>query len=145
MSLPTNDALCAAQVRGGDRTVSESVGHRRQSVLPFNPRRYARAESGPAGYFNLSCGGCRSGFHRYLALEVAFLVRTSDHRTRLQHFLHQIFAAATRTLFRQRFAGGRELALRIISATVESVALARLFFHEVAIFAERTLHPDEVL
>src|SRR5258708_17831311 len=40
---------------------------------------------------------------------------------------------------------GSEFTLRIIAATVECVALARLLFDQVSVLAVGTLHADEVL
>src|SRR5450759_5047734 len=53
--------------------------------------------------------------------------------------------SAIRTLLGDRLRCGGELALRIISASVKSVALARTFFDEFAFFACGALHANEVL
>src|SRR5260370_11521784 len=79
------------------------------------------------------------------ALVVAFFVGAGDHRACLQRFFHQVLAAATGALFRHRFAGGGELALGIISASVKCVSFARFLFHQVALFAKRALHSDKIL
>ena len=52
---------------------------------------------------------------------------------------------AVGTLFGNRLGRRRELALWIISAAVERVALASPLFDEFAIFAIRALHANEVL
>src|SRR5271155_5012293 len=78
-------------------------------------------------------------------LVVALLIRTRDHRSILQEFLHQIFAAATRALFGNRPVRRSELALGIISAPVERVAFAGALLHQIALFALRTLYPNIVL
>src|SRR5579859_3246086 len=82
---------------------------------------------------------------RRRALVVAFLVGTGDDRARLQVLFDQIFAAAARTLFRDRLVRRSELALGIISAAIERVALARTLFDQVAFFAVGTLHANVVL
>src|SRR5579864_21686 len=53
--------------------------------------------------------------------------------------------SATGALLRDRLVGRRELALWIIGAAVESIALARLLFDQFPVFAQRALHTDEVL
>src|SRR5712671_1919383 len=52
---------------------------------------------------------------------------------------------AIRTLFGDGFRRRSEFALRIISAAVKSVALARAFLDEFAFFAFGTLYANEVL
>src|SRR5450432_4807176 len=92
----------------------------------------------------LSGGGGR--FRRWRRpLEVTFLAGARDHRARLQILFDQIFAAATRALLGDRLVRRSELALRIISAAVEGVALARALFNQVAVFALRALHANVVL
>src|SRR3981081_3388665 len=53
--------------------------------------------------------------------------------------------SAIRTLLWDRLCRRSEFALRIISAAVKSVALARAFFDEFAFFTFGALHADEVL
>src|SRR5271166_3872611 len=79
------------------------------------------------------------------AFIVELFVRAGDHWPGFQIFLDQVFAATARALFRDRLACRGELALRIIRAAIERVALARALLDEVAVFALRTLHADEVL
>src|SRR5437879_1178393 len=85
--------------------------------------------------------GC--AFHR--ALVVALLIRTSDYRSVFAESLHQVLMSAIRALLRDRLRRRSEFALRIISAAVKSVALARAFFDEFTFFAFGALHADEVL
>src|SRR5580704_14174068 len=92
--------------------------------------------------------GLRTGRRSHLRRRpfvVAFFVRARDHRSSLQEFLHQILAAATRALFRNRLVSRSELALRIISAPVERIPLAGALLHQVSLFALRTLHADKIL
>src|ERR1700688_1317110 len=78
-------------------------------------------------------------------LAIAFFIRTCDHRAGLQILLHQIFTAAGRALLGNRLVRRGELAIGIVSAAVEGIALPSALFDQVAVFALRTLHPDEVL
>src|SRR5579859_6338079 len=82
---------------------------------------------------------------RRRALVVAFLVGTGDDRAGFQVLFDQIFAAAARTLFRDRLVCRSELALGIIPAAIKRVALARAFFDKVAFFTLRTLHANVIL
>src|SRR5450432_4252318 len=92
----------------------------------------------------LSGGGGR--FRRWRRpLEVTFLVGARDHRARLQILFDQIFAAATRALFSDRLVRRSKFALRIISAAVERVALARTLLDQVTVFAIRALHANVIL
>src|SRR5438445_10969057 len=69
------------------------------------------------------------------ALVIAFFVRTRDHRAGLQILLHQVLTAAARTFFWNWLVRGSELALRIIAASVERVALTRALFDQLSVFA----------
>src|ERR1700722_8841774 len=79
------------------------------------------------------------------ALVIAFLIGARDYRPLLADSFHQVLVAAVRALLRNGFRGRSEFALRIIPATVKSVALARTLFDQLALFAFGTLHADEVL
>src|SRR5208283_2676637 len=79
------------------------------------------------------------------ALVIAFLIRTCNYRPILANPLDQVLMPAIRTLLGNGLRRGGELALRVISASVKSVALARAFFDQFAFFALRTLYADEVL
>ena len=56
-----------------------------------------------------------------------------------------MFVTAFRALFRKRLVCRSELALRIIAAAIECVALASFLFDQLSIFAQRTFHTDKVL
>src|SRR5215469_9489741 len=92
-----------------------------------------------------SCSGWGHNCRLIRAFVIAFFVRAGDHRARLQVFLDQKFLSAAGAFLGDRFICRGEFALWIITAAVEGVALARLLLHQFAIFAERALHPDEVL
>src|SRR5882672_11593721 len=82
---------------------------------------------------------------RHGPLVITFLVRTGNDRTGLQIFFHEEFVAATWAFLVDGLVGRGELALGVVRAAVESVALARLLLHQVPILAQRALHADEVL
>src|SRR5581483_4013772 len=89
-----------------------------------------------------ACGG--GDFER--ALVFALFIGTGNYRAGFQCFLYQIFAATVRTLFCDRLVGRGELALGIVRATVESVALtAGTLLHNFPVLTLRTFHADEVL
>src|ERR1700757_285839 len=71
------------------------------------------------------------------ALVIAFFVWTRDYRAGFEILLDQEFTSARRAFLGNRFVGGRELALRIIRAPVECVALARLLLDQFAVLAQR--------
>src|SRR5581483_5860771 len=89
-----------------------------------------------------ACGG--SDFER--ALVFALFIGTGNYRPGFQCFLYQIFAATFRALLREGLVGRGKLALGIVSATVEGVALAAgTLLHYFPVLALRTFHADEVL
>ena len=85
------------------------------------------------------------GLYRHRSFVLTLFIWTRNYRTCLQEFLHQIFVAATGALFRNWLVGGGELAIWIISTAIESISLSSPLFDQVTLFAERTLHSDEVL
>src|SRR5579864_57980 len=85
------------------------------------------------------------GFGWGWALVIAFFVWTRDYRAGFEILFDQEFTSALGALFGNRLVGGRELALRIVRAPVECVALARLLLDQFAILAQRALHADKVL
>src|SRR5271163_3636642 len=91
-----------------------------------------------SGFRNF-CRGCN------FALVIALLIRTSDYGSVLTDPLDQIFMPAIRTFFRYGFRRRRELALRIISASVKRVALARALFDKFSVFTFRALHANKIL
>src|SRR5437762_2893596 len=78
-------------------------------------------------------------------LEVAFFVRASNHRSSLQKLFDQEFAAASWTFFCDWLIGRREFALGIVAAAIKRVSFAGLFLDQIAFFAQRTLHANEIL
>src|SRR5579863_1514544 len=76
---------------------------------------------------------------------VAFFIWAGDYRAGFQILFHQILAATTRTLLGYGFMRRRELAVRISSASIERVSLARALLDQIPFLALRTLHADEVL
>src|SRR5690349_22631732 len=85
-------------------------------------------------------GGFGSG-----AFVLALFVGAGDDGSGFQSLLDEVLAAAGRTLLRDGLVRGSELALGVVGAAVESVALAGAFLHQFAGLAQRALHADEVL
>src|SRR5690349_24802000 len=85
-------------------------------------------------------GGFGSG-----AFVLALFVGTGDDGSGFQSLLDEVLAAAGRALLRDGLVGGSELALGVVGAAVESVALAGALLHQFAGFAQRALHADKVL
>src|SRR5579864_8251612 len=85
-------------------------------------------------------GGFGSG-----AFVLTLFVGTGDDGSGFQSLLDEVLTAAGRTLLRNRLVGGGELALGVVGAAVESVALAGALLHQFAGFAQRALHADKVL
>src|ERR1700676_1430890 len=81
----------------------------------------------------------------YRTLIIAFLIRAGDYSPIFAQPLHQIFMSAIWTLFGNGLCCRRELAFRIVSATVKRIAFASPLFDELSVFAFRALHTDEVL
>src|SRR5262249_51874974 len=79
-------------------------------------------------------------------LVIALGLGARDHCTGLERLLYQVLAPALGALFSDGFIRRRELALRIVRATVERVATAAGFLlNQIAFFAVGALHADEVL
>src|SRR5262249_31311872 len=76
---------------------------------------------------------------------VALFVRAGDHWAGLQILFNQEFISTAWALLWNRFVRRGELALRIIRAAIERVALTSAFLDQLAIFAVRALHAYEVL
>src|SRR3954471_6279646 len=79
------------------------------------------------------------------ALVLALFIRTSNHRPRLQILLDQKCVAATRALLRNRFMSRSKFALRIITAAIKRVPLARALLNQFAVRAQRAFHAHEIL
>src|SRR5579864_5013033 len=90
-------------------------------------------------------GGRRLRWGWGCALVIALLVRAGDHWAGLQILFHQILTAATRAFFWNWLVRRSELALRIIAASIERVALPRPLFYQLSVFALGALYADEVL
>src|SRR5579863_9431091 len=94
------------------------------------------------------CAGC--GFRirwrrRRGPFVVAFLVGACDDRAGLQILFDQVLAAAARALLGNGLVGRSEFALRIISATVEGIALAGALFDQVPFFTLGAFHANVIL
>src|SRR5712691_1843600 len=87
----------------------------------------------------------RAGYALNRALIITLFIRARDHRPILANALDQKFVPAVGTLLRNRLGCRSELALRITRASIKRVALSRPLFDQLALSAERTFHPDEVL
>src|SRR5437870_12711913 len=96
----------------------------------------------PALHF-LSCGSGGLGWG--WALVIAFLVWTRDYRAGFEVLFDQEFTSARRAFLGNRLVGGRELALWIIRAPVECVALARLLLDQFVVLSRRAIHAVKVL
>jgi hypothetical protein len=76
---------------------------------------------------------------------IALFVGAGDHRAGFRFFPTRYSLPHVGHFSGDRLVRRSEFALRIISASVESIALARPLLDQIAVFALRTLHADEVL
>src|SRR5271169_1835352 len=87
----------------------------------------------PAGFFS----DFRSA--RRLALDsplvFALFIRTRNHRSIFADSLHQVLMSTIRALLGDGLGRRSELALRIVSASIKRVALARALFDQFAFLA----------
>src|SRR5579884_321785 len=76
----------------------------------------------------------------------SLVIGTNEERSRFEILLEQVRTTALWTLLGNRLVRGSEVALRIIRTAIEDVAATpRFLLDQLAVFALRTLHADEVL
>src|SRR5215470_460050 len=123
--------------------MSRAQGRRKRFVEIMKSRGRSPAPPSESG----TCSPC--GFRRRrcrsLALIIALLVGAGDHRPGFQVLLDQESISAAWALLVDRLVRGSELALRVVRTAIERVALACFLLHQIAVFAIRALHTDEVL